>query len=82
MATLLLVLVCFESNEKEAVGGGGFLICLTKEPNQIEAVKQRIKDISQGSDVAFYKGEISFEGLQVKIGDVNIGNPLVKKTEN
>lgn len=55
---------------------------MTKEPNQIEAVKQRIKDISQGSDVAFYKGEISFEGLQVKIGDVNIGNPLVKKDEN
>ncbi|KAK8795498.1 hypothetical protein WA158_000155 [Blastocystis sp. Blastoise] len=63
-------------------GGGGFLILLTKEANQLEKIQEKIRAVSQGSDVSFYKGEIDTNGLLVTIGDKPIGNPLVAKKDN
>ena len=59
-------------------GGGGFFLCLTKEADQIEEVKRRLSVISGAEEMMFMRAQINMQGLQVTVGDEELGNPLVK----
>ena len=58
-------------------GGGGFFICITKEPDQKEVIRERLSSIQGVDDMQFMSAQINMKGLQVTIGDDCIGNPLV-----
>ena len=60
-------------------GGGGFFICLTKEADQIEEVKRRLSSLGGVDEMMFMRAQVNMQGLQVTVGDKNIGNPLMKE---
>ena len=60
-------------------GGGGFFICLTKEADQIEEVKRRLSNLGGVDEMMFMRAQVNMQGLQVTVGDKDIGNPLMKE---
>ena len=64
--------------DSSGAGGGGFFLCLTKEADQIEEGKRRLSVISGAEEMMFMRAQINMQGLQVTVGDEELGNPLVK----
>ena len=60
-------------------GGGGFFICLTKDADQLDTIKERLATMPGVDDMQYMRAQINMNGLQVTIGDKCIGNPLVKR---
>lgn len=59
-------------------GGGGFFICITKDADQKDKIREKLAGVQGVDDMQFMSAQINMNGLQVTIGDECIGNPLVK----
>lgn len=59
-------------------GGGGFFICITKEADQKEVIREKLASVQGVDDMQFMNAQINMKGLQVTIGEECIGNPLCK----
>lgn len=56
-------------SELTGAGGGGFFVCITKEPNQLEVIKARLANLPSAKDMLFMRANVHEEGLTVRIGD-------------